>query len=208
MAVMRRAVFLDKDGTLIDDVPYNVDPGRVILARGAGGALRTLKAQGFLLIVVSNQPGVALGKFSLQALEGVETRVQELLAASGVGIDAFYYCPHLPQTEHVRYDVRCLCRKPQPGLVRRAALEWQIDLPRSWFVGDILDDVEAGNRAGCRSVLIDNGNETEWRLGAHREPCGRAGSLRQAARFILAAAGQWPQRPESVDDALDLATRA
>jgi histidinol-phosphate phosphatase family protein len=208
MAVMRRAVFLDKDGTLIDDVPYNVDPRCVTLARGAGGALRALKAHGFVLIVVSNQPGVALGRFSLQALGGVERRVQELLAASGVAIDAFYYCPHLPQTPNVRYDVRCLCRKPQPGLVRRAALDWQIDLAQSWLVGDILDDVEAGNRAGCRSLLIDNGNETEWRLGAYREPCGRATSLSHAAQLILTAAGQWPQRPESVDDALDLATRA
>jgi D-glycero-D-manno-heptose 1,7-bisphosphate phosphatase len=208
MAVMRRAVFLDKDGTLIDDVPYNVDPRRVTLTHGAGAALRALKAHGFALIVVSNQPGVALGRFSLRALDDIERRVQELLAASGAAIDAFYYCPHLPQAENVRYDVRCLCRKPQPGLVRRAALDWQIDPSQSWLVGDILDDVEAGNRAGCRSVLIDNGNETEWRLGAYREPWGRAISLAHAAQLILTAAGHWPQRPESVDNALDLATRA
>jgi D-glycero-D-manno-heptose 1,7-bisphosphate phosphatase len=208
MAMMRRAVFLDKDGTLIDDVPYNVDPDRVTLARGAGSALQALRSHGFMLIVVSNQPGVALGRFSLQALGGVERRVQELLAASEVAIDAFYYCPHLPQTQNVRYDVRCLCRKPQPGLVRRAALDWQIDLSQSWLVGDILDDVEAGNRAGCRSVLIDNGNETEWRLGAYREPCARVRSLRHAGQLILTAAGQWPLRPQSADDGLDLATRA
>jgi len=201
----RPAVFLEKDGTLIDNVPYSVDPARVTLARGAGGALRTLKAHGFLLIVVSNQPGVALGRFSLQALEGVEQRIQELLAASGVALDAFYYCPHLPQTANVRYAVRCLCRKPQPGLVRRAALDWQIDLEHSWLVGDLLDDVEAGNRAGCRSVLIHNGNETEWRLGAHREPGDRARSLRHAAQLILAAADHGgPHRPEGVDDAFDV----
>jgi D-glycero-D-manno-heptose 1,7-bisphosphate phosphatase len=205
MALTRAAVFLDKDGTLIDDVPYNVDPNRVTLARGAGGALRTLKAHGYLLIVVSNQPGVALGRFPLTALQAVEQRMQELLAASGVALDAFYYCPHFPQSANVRYAVRCLCRKPQPGLVRRAALDWRIDLKQSWLVGDILDDIEAGNRAGCRSVLIHNGNETEWQFGPHREPDDHARSLRQAAHLILTAAGQ---RPEGVDDAFDLATRA
>ena len=208
MAVMRPAVFLDKDGTLIDDVPYNVDPERVTLARGAGGALRTLKAHGYLLIVVSNQPGVALGRFAPEALEGVERRIQQLLAASGVALDACYFCPHLPQGPNVRYAVRCLCRKPQPGLLRRAACDWQIDLERSWLVGDILDDVEAGNRAGCRSVLINNGNETEWRFGAYREPDAQARSLRHAAQLILTAAGEEPQPPEGYNDAFDLATRA
>ncbi|HVJ29111.1 MAG TPA: HAD family hydrolase [Gammaproteobacteria bacterium] len=208
MAVMRRAVFLDKDGTLIDDVPYNVDPLRVRLAHGAGGALRALKDRGFLLIVVSNQPGVALARFSLQSLASVECRIQELLAASSVEIDAFYYCPHLPQAPNVRYAVRCLCRKPQPGLLRQAAREWQIDLAQSWLVGDILDDVEAGNRASCRTVLVDTGNETEWRLGLHRQPDHLAGSLRDAARLILATAGRAPRDPEGDGNAFGMASQA
>ena len=201
----RPAVFLDTYGTLIDNVAYDVDPDGVALARGAGGALRALQAHGFLLIVVSNQPGVALGRCSLRALERVERRIQELLAASGAALDAFYYCPHLPQTANVRYAVRCLCRKPQPGLVRRAALDWQIDLRQSWLVGDILDDIEAGNRAGCRSVLIHNGHETEWRLGAYREPGDRARSLRHAAQLIRTAAGHGgPHRPAGLGDSLDV----
>jgi histidinol-phosphate phosphatase family protein len=208
MAMMRRAVFLDKDGTLIDDVPYNVNPLLVTLVRDAGRALRALKENGFVLIVVSNQPGVALARFSLQSLSGVERRIQALLASSGVAIDAFYYCPHLPQAPNVRYAVRCLCRKPQPGLLRQAAREWQIDLAQSWLVGDILDDVEAGNRAGCRTVLVDNGNETEWRLGSHRQPHHLAGSLRAAARRILAPAGRAPRDPEGDGDAFDLASEA
>jgi histidinol-phosphate phosphatase family protein len=208
MALTRRAVFLDKDGTLIDDVPYNVDPRRVVLARGAGTALRALKAHGYLLIVVSNQAGIAMGRFPLQALAAVERRIQELLAESGVQLDAFYYCPHLPQAANVRYAVRCLCRKPQPGLLRRAANEWEIDLAGSWLLGDILDDVEAGNRAGCRTVLVDTGNETEWRLGAHRQPHYLARSLRQAARLILDPLGRAPSGPEGADDAFDVATRA
>jgi D-glycero-D-manno-heptose 1,7-bisphosphate phosphatase len=205
---MSCAVFLDKDGTLIDDVPYNVDPERVTLAHGAGSALRELKMHGYSLIVVSNQAGVALGRFSLPALRGVELRIQELLRPSGVAIDAFYYCPHLPQAPNVRYAIRCLCRKPQPGLLRQAARDRQIELTRSWLIGDILDDVEAGNRAGCRSVLVDNGNETEWRLGLHREPHHLATSLRHAVSQILAPVSRVPRGSKDDDDAPGMATRA
>jgi D-glycero-D-manno-heptose 1,7-bisphosphate phosphatase len=205
---MTRAVFLDKDGTLIDDVPYNVDPERVRLAHGAGGALRELKAHGYSLIVVSNQAGVALGRFSLHALCRVERRIQELLRPSGVAIDAFYYCPHLPQATNVRYAVRCLCRTPQPGLLRQAARDRQIDLAQSWLIGDILDDVEAGNRAGCRSVLIVNGNETEWRLGAHRQPHHLAHSLPHAVRQILAPIGLVARVGKDEAEGADLASRA
>jgi D-glycero-D-manno-heptose 1,7-bisphosphate phosphatase len=208
MAVMRRAVFLDKDGTLIENVPYNVDPRLVALAPGAGTALRALKSHGFLLVVISNQSGVALGRFPLQALAKVERRIQELLAPDGVAIDAFYYCPHLPYARSVRYAVRCLCRKPQPGLLRQAARDHWIDLKRSWLVGDILDDVEAGNRAGCRTVLVDTGNETEWELGPHRRPHYLAGSLSGAARHILAPASRAPRNPKGGRDEFDVATEA
>ena len=208
MAVTRRAVFLDEDGTLIDNAPSNVNPLPVTLARDAGVALRALKEHGFLLVVVSNQPGVALARFSLESLASVECRIQELRAASSVEIDAFYYCPHLPQAPSVRYAVRCLCRKPQPGLLRQAAREWQIDLTKSWLVGDILDDVEAGNRASCRTVLVDTGNETAWRLGLHRQPDHLAGSLRHAVRLILSPAGRAPRDPEGDDDAFGLASQA
>jgi histidinol-phosphate phosphatase family protein len=208
MALMRRAVFLDKDGTLIANVPYNVDPRLVVLAPGAGAALRALKSHGYLLVVVSNQSGVALGRFPLRALANVERRIQELLAPDGVAVDAFYYCPHLPYARNVRYAVRCLCRKPQPGLLRQAAREREIDLPRSWIVGDILDDVEAGNRAGCRTVLVDTGNETEWQLGPNRRPHHLAGSLRDAARHILNPAGRAPRDPKGGEDGFDLASEA
>ena len=208
MALSRRAVFLERDGTLIDNVPCHGDPRRLTLARGAGGALRLLKTHGFLLVVVSNQPGVALGHFGLQALAAVERRIQELLAPSSVEIDGFYYCPHLPQSANVRFAVRCLCRKPQPGLLRRAARDRQIDLAQSWVVGDVLDDVEAGNRASCRTVLVDTGRETEWRLGLHRQPQHLAGSLRQAAHWILTPAGRAPRDPEGNDDAFEVASQA
>jgi histidinol-phosphate phosphatase family protein len=204
MAMRHRAVFLDKDGTLIENVPYNVDPRRVVLARGAGQALRGLKARGFRLVVVSNQSGVALGRFAEHDLAVVEGRIQELLAPSGAEIDAFYYCPHLPNAVNARYAMRCLCRKPQPGLLRRAAGDLGIDLAASWLIGDILDDIEAGNRAGCRSILICNGNETEWCDGPFRRHFRHARTLREAARLIGAAGRDEPR----VGNAIDVATRS
>jgi histidinol-phosphate phosphatase family protein len=204
----RRAVFLDTDGTLIDNLWQHADPRLAKLARGAGGALRILKAHGYLLAVVANQPGVALGRFPLGALAGFEQRLQQLLAPNGVCVDAFYYCPHLPQAANVRFAVRCLCRKPQPGLLRQAARDRQIDLSQSWVVGDTLDDVEAGIRAGCRTVLVDTGNETEWRLSQYRKPHYLAASLRHAVQLILNPAGRPFRDPEGDLDTADAGHRA
>ena len=175
-----RAVFLDKDGTLIDDLPYNVDPARIRLAPGAAEAVAALRAGGFRLFVVSNQPGAALGKFRAEALLGVQAALQRLLDDA---LGGFYFCLHRP-------DAGCACRKPAAGLLQRAAREHGLSLARSWMVGDILDDVEAGRRAGCRAILVDNGNETEWRGGAARQPDAVVGDLAQAAARILAAGAQ------------------
>jgi D-glycero-D-manno-heptose 1,7-bisphosphate phosphatase len=180
------AVFLDKDGTLVEDVPYNVDPDRIRLMPGAAAGLRDLHAAGYRLIVVSNQSGVARGYFEEKALAAVEQRLRELLSAEGVPCSGFYYCPHHPRGSVAAYAVACECRKPRPGLIVRAAAEQGIDLGGSWFVGDILDDVEAGRAAGCRTILLDNGHETEWRLTPERQPHFRAADLTEAAQVILA----------------------
>jgi D-glycero-D-manno-heptose 1,7-bisphosphate phosphatase len=180
-------VFLDKDGTLVEDVPYNVDPARIRLAPGAAEGLPLLAAAGFRLAVVSNQSGVARGYFPESALVGVERRVQELLDDIGVSLAGWFYCPHHPEGVVKEYAVACNCRKPAPGLVLAAARELGADPRDCWVVGDILDDVETGRRAGCRTVLIDNGNETEWVPGPLREPHHRAADLKDAARLILAA---------------------
>jgi histidinol-phosphate phosphatase family protein len=183
----KRAVFLDKDGTLVEDVPYNVDPARIRLTEGAGPALAELQAAGYLLVVISNQSGVAHGYFSEAALTAVERQLRSLLRADGVSLAGFYYCPHHPDGRVDGYAVNCSCRKPAPGLLVRAAAELNIDRSQSWMVGDILDDIEAGRRAGCRTVLVDNGNETEWRSGPDREPERVASGLPEAARLIRTA---------------------
>lgn len=190
-----RAIFLDKDGTLVEDVPYNVDPDLVELSWHAGRGLQIFRQLGYALFVVSNQEGVAKGLFTEAALGPVQARLGELLAQYGVTLDGFYYCPHSLDGAVGRYAIPCTCRKPMPGMLFRAAYEHGIDLPRSWMIGDILNDIETGRRAGCRTVLIDNGNETEWQLSAIRTPHLTAPDLCAAARLIAAQEGMRADMP-------------
>ena len=180
-------VFLDKDGTLVVDVPYNVDPARVRLAPGAAAGLPRLAAAGYRLAVVSNQSGVARGFFPAAALAGVRRRLDELLGDIGVSLAGFAYCPHHPAGVVPEYMVACGCRKPAPGMLLAAAAGLGADPAACWMVGDILDDIEAGRRAGCRTVLIANGNETEWVPGPLRVPHATAADLAGAADVILGA---------------------
>jgi histidinol-phosphate phosphatase family protein len=176
----RAAVFIDKDGTLVHDVPYNVDPARIRLTPGAGEGLRLLRASGYVAVVITNQPGIAQRRFRDSALRAVRAHIDRLLQPYAVALEGFYYCPHAADAMPA-----CACRKPAPGLLVRAAAELDLDLDRSWMVGDILNDVEAGRRAGCRTVLIDCGNETQWELTPWRAPDVVAPDLRAAARFIV-----------------------
>lgn len=189
-AQTRPAVFIDKDGTLVEDLPFNVDPGRIRLAPGAREGLVLLHACGYRLIVVSNQSGVARGLFSEADLLPVRLRLQEILAEFGVPLDGFYYCPHHPEGKAADYAVSCRCRKPEPGLILQAAREQRADPTRSWMVGDILDDIEAGRRAGCRTALICNGNETEWNFSARRSPDLVAADFAEAAYRIVLRDGR------------------
>ncbi len=184
-----RAVFLDKDGTLIEDVPYNVDPQQIKLTSGAIEGLLLLQQAGYKLIVITNQSGVARGYFPESALVAVEERLRQLLATEGIYLADFYYCPHHPDGVVPEFSLACDCRKPAPGLLLRAAGEHNIDLRSSWFVGDILNDVEAGHCAGCKTILLDNGNETEWELSPIRTPDFIVTDLIEAAQVILSADG-------------------
>jgi D-glycero-D-manno-heptose 1,7-bisphosphate phosphatase len=180
----RPAVFLDKDGTLLADVPYNVEPSLMQLAHGACEALQIFSRRDVPLYVISNQSGVAMGKFPVEALDAVGTRLHELVLECGARLSGIYWCAHHPDGTVAPYNRSCNCRKPAPGMLLRAAKDHDIRLESSWFIGDILDDVEAGNRAGCRTILIDNGNETVWRDGPHREPSAKVTDLHQAALVI------------------------
>jgi D-glycero-D-manno-heptose 1,7-bisphosphate phosphatase len=184
----RRAAFIDKDGTLIRNVPYNVDPARVALLPGVIEGLCLLQAAGYALVVVSNQPGVALGLFDYGALRTVELRIDALTAEAGVAVMAYAWCPHHPAGVRAAYAGTCDCRKPAPGLLIEAAARHALDLQASWMIGDILDDVEAGHRAGCRAVLVDRGGETQWKGGPGRTPDAIVDRFDEAAAFIVGPA--------------------
>jgi len=182
---LTKAVFVDKDGTLIPNLPYNANPAYVSLEPGAGSGLRLLAAEGYLPVIVSNQSGIAQGFFTEEALAGVHGKINELLLGDGVSVEHFYFCPHHPAGVVKKYVQTCGCRKPKPGLLLEAANDLNIDLSQSWMIGDILHDVEAGNNAGCQSILIDAGNETEWDITGNRRPVFIASDLDEAARFIV-----------------------
>ncbi len=149
---LRRAVFLDRDGTLIEDVSYLRDPSQVQLLPGAAESVALLNRAGVLAVVATNQSGIARGVVSRDQYRLAERRVDELLALNGARLDAHYCCPHLPEI-----DGPCECRKPGPLLYRQAAERFGIDLGRSWWVGDRLRDVEAAQLFGGRGILVSSG---------------------------------------------------
>ncbi|WP_233218143.1 D-glycero-alpha-D-manno-heptose-1,7-bisphosphate 7-phosphatase [Roseateles chitinivorans] len=167
-SALRPCLFIDKDGTLIENVPYNVDPAQLRFMPGAGQALAALSSAGLALVIVTNQSGLARGYFTrAQFAQLQEALLQRLRDEAGVRIDDVLLCPHEPDAQG---RPACLCRKPAPGMLITAARRHGLDLTRSWMVGDTLDDVEAGRRAGARGLLFDSGGETVWRRSPLREP--------------------------------------
>lgn len=182
---MRKAIFIDKDGTLIHDIPYNVDPTLLRFNTGAVEALKIFSRMGFALFVVSNQSGIARGFFTESDLHHLRRNLTERLKARGVTLDAFLFCPHHPDGSVAPYNIECSCRKPKPGMILRAAGQYDLDLSRSWMIGDILNDVEAGNRAGCKTILLNKGHETEWVTSGYRKPTVIVSSFEEAAKAIM-----------------------
>lgn len=188
---MRRALFLDRDGTLVEPRHYPSHPEDLVLYAGIAPELRRLQRAGFALIVVTNQSGIARGYFDEDDLRAMHAHLARELARDGVRLDGIYHCPHHPDGVIPGLAVACDCRKPRPGLLLRAGAEHALDLARSWFVGDILDDIEAGRRAGCRSVLVDLGTEPPP-PGALRRPSFVARDTRHALRLIRFLEGLGP----------------
>lgn len=151
-ASSRPAVFLDRDGTVMEEREYLADPAGVRLVPGAAEAIRILRAAGFAVVVVTNQSGIARGLYREEDYRAVAARLDEVLQAAGAPVDATYYCPHHPD-----HTGACDCRKPAPGMYRRAARELGLDLTRSWYVGDKPSDVEPAQALGGRGVLVRTG---------------------------------------------------
>jgi len=157
-----RAVFLDRDGVInpliyhrdvgIVDSPFTVD--QFTLFPYVPKAIRALNDMGIAVVVVSNQPGIAKGHFSIQTLRKFDRKLQVALARKGAHIDATYYCLHHPDAINKKYRKRCSCRKPTPGMLLQAARDFNLSLEDCYMVGDGLTDIEAGRRAGCRTVFV------------------------------------------------------
>jgi D-glycero-D-manno-heptose 1,7-bisphosphate phosphatase len=196
-AADRPTVFLDKDGTLIEDLPYNVDPRRVRFTLGAREAVRRLGAAGYRIVIATNQSGVARGYFDEAQLEALGRHLAADLADLGATLEAFYFCPHLPQAgnghsaEPVNaYAIECDCRKPEPGMVRRAARELGVDPARAWFVGDTWMDVLAGRRGGCRTIMVGPEHVLASTFPPDRRPDHAVPDLLAAVEIILARDGE------------------
>ncbi len=162
----RPAVFLDRDGTLVREVDYLRTVAQLRLLPGAADAIRRLNQAGFAVVLATNQSGIARGILTEGELQAINDELQRRLAARGARLDAIYYCPHHPEAPVAAYRKRCRCRKPAPGLLLRAARDLDLDLSRSFAVGDSARDVQAGARAGCRTILVRTGygarTEADW----------------------------------------------
>ncbi len=177
-----RAVFLDRDDTIIRDRHYLADPDGVELMPGAAEAVRLLNLHRIPAIVVTNQSGIARGLFSEHRLELIHLRLTELLAKHHAILDAIYYCPHHPQGSVERYSIACTCRKPEPGLLMKAAQDFGLDLAGCYMVGDKLEDMETIHRVRGKGVLIGEENTGETESGG---PDHRAQNLFEAVQWIL-----------------------
>lgn len=159
----QKAIFFDRDGTINKYVGFlrNIDEFELI--DGVAAAIRKINESGYLAVVVTNQPVIARGEVSFEELEEIHNKMETLLGKEGAYLDAIYYCPHHPhkgyEGERPELKIECDCRKPKPGMLFKAAEDFNIDLSQSWMIGDGENDVKAGINAGCKTVLLGNGDE-------------------------------------------------
>lgn len=150
-------VFLDRDGTVNEEREYIGSTRELKLIPGVAQAIRLLNKRKIKVIVVTNQSGVARGYFTEDKIDEIHKEIQDRLRKRGARIDAFYYCPHHPVFGKGVYKKDCICRKPRTGMLKKATREHNLDLARSFLIGDKTDDVETGHRAGCRTILVLTG---------------------------------------------------
>lgn len=183
---MNRAVFLDRDGVITQEPPhYAHELSQLKLIPKSADAIRLLNENGFVVIVASNQAGIAHGYYREEDAILFHQAMKENLAKESAYIDAIYYCPHHPEAKIERYRVDCNCRKPKPGMLTRAEKELNIDLKQSFIVGDKLSDIEAGKRAGCKTIMVRTGQGVK-ELKSNEIDCDYvANDLHDAVQHIL-----------------------
>ncbi len=193
MIPKRKAIFLDRDGTIIEEANYLADPDGVRLLDGAAKGIQMLKEAGYFIVVTTNQSGVARGYFSEETLQQVNERMREHLREEGTDIDALYYCPHYLDGEVEAYRMACECRKPLPGMVHQARQDHDLDLYQSWVIGDKAADIQFGRAVDCRTVLVLTGYGQKTKAQGFvpdQRPTLVVKNLSAAAVAILASAGR------------------
>lgn len=190
---MNRAVFLDRDGTVTEEAGYLTDIDMLRLIPGAGYAIRRLNQAGVKVVLVTNQSGVARGYFPESLVHAAHNKLIQMLRDEGAVLDGIYYCPHHPTAGNSEYTIACDCRKPGTGLLDRAAIELDIDIAGSFVVGDKWSDVELGQRAGAKTILVKTGFRPDdpgnIRPAHVKEPDFTAHDLSEAVEWILNAQG-------------------
>jgi D-glycero-D-manno-heptose 1,7-bisphosphate phosphatase len=192
--VSQAAVFMDRDGTICEEVGYVNHLSRSRLLPNSLEAIRMVNRAGYLAIVATNQSGVARGLFSEDLVRAVHSQLRGWVETGGGRLDALYFCPHHPREGAPPYRADCDCRKPRPGMLRRAAAEHDIDLGRSWMIGDGVVDMEAGAAAGARIVHVLTGYGRGLRENQPErfavQPEHTAADLLEAVRYIVARDGR------------------
>jgi D-glycero-D-manno-heptose 1,7-bisphosphate phosphatase len=174
------AIFLDRDGVIVEDVHYLSSPSQINILPGVTQAICLLQSQ-FYIIVITNQSGIARGLFTEEDLLVIHAELVQRLAAQGALVDALYYCPHLPEAAEIpAYQAKCNCRKPKPGLLLQASQDWNIDTSQSFMIGDTFRDIQAGAAAGVKSILLASESDILPEAFAFTP------DLAQAAHLILA----------------------
>lgn len=188
--LMNRAVFIDRDGTISEEVGYINHPSRFRVFDYSAEAIKLLNNSGRLAVVVTNQAGVARGYFDEAMIQTVHRRLGEDLASGGAKLDAIYYCAHHPSVGEPPYRFDCDCRKPKPGLIQRAAKDFDVDLAASWMIGDRYSDIELAHNAGVNSAFVLSGyGRGEWehqRASWTMQPELVAETLLEAVKRIVA----------------------
>jgi D-glycero-D-manno-heptose 1,7-bisphosphate phosphatase len=187
---MKRAVFLDRDGTILDELGYLTPDSTIHIYHFSIDAIRLLARAGYAVVVITNQGGIGLGLYGHAFVDGTHDGLSRQFAEGGATVDGWYYCPHHPEAVVPAFKLVCDCRKPATGLVTAAARDLDIDLRASWVVGDQWRDIEVAHRIGARSVLVRTGYgrrlDTNWPDGIAR-PTLVADNLAEAAAHILTA---------------------
>jgi D-glycero-D-manno-heptose 1,7-bisphosphate phosphatase len=182
---VNKAVFMDRDGTIVEDVGYMNSPAQIKFIPGSIEAIKLLNEAGYKVVVITNQAGVARGLVTEDMLQTIDKTLHKWILNGGAHLDGLYYCPHHPEHGVYPYKQVCECRKPHPGLIKRAQRDLNIDLANSYMIGDKATDVEAGKRAGTKAVFVKSGHGNEEKDKLVEKPDHIADNLLAAVKWVL-----------------------